>query len=93
MSINFEKMAKDIEETKTLLSMLVEQKQPSKGESKYLNIQECADFLGLAKPSVYAKVSKGTIPFHKAKGGKRVYFLQSELESWLSGDLLLDVKK
>ena len=35
------------------------------------------------RPTVYAQVSKNTIPYHKRGKGKKLYFLKSEIDAWL----------
>lgn len=50
-------------------------------EQKMMTIAEAADFLNIAIPTIYAKVSKKEIPFHKA--GKRLYFSKKELINWI----------
>jgi len=46
-----------------------------------MTIQEAAEFLNLAVPTLYTMTSKHTIPYRKR--GKRLYFRLSELEQWL----------
>ena len=51
---------------------------------QWFNIDELADYLpdNPAKATIYGWVSKKEIPYHK--GGKKLRFLQSEIDSWLS---------
>jgi excisionase family DNA binding protein len=51
-------------------------------EEKLLTIQEAAEFLTLAVPTLYGLVSKGSIPY--SKKGKRLYFQKNELVRWVS---------
>jgi excisionase family DNA binding protein len=50
---------------------------------RLLNIREAGEFLTLARPTIYALVSKGQIPFCKPKGTKRLYFNKQELSDWV----------
>jgi excisionase family DNA binding protein len=56
---------------------------PTPGNDESLmTIAEAAKFLNLAIPTVYGKVSKKEIPFHKS--GKRLYFVKKELRDHIS---------
>src|SRR5476651_2768619 len=69
-----------LEKVSHIESLLAEQKlQPAYDEP--LNIIKAAEFLDLAVPTVYSKVSRKEIPFNKQ--GKRLYFYKSELEEWI----------
>ena len=50
----------------------------------WLNIDELKEFLPdkPARATIYGWVSTRQIPFHKR--GKKLYFLKSEIDSWLS---------
>ncbi len=50
---------------------------------RWFNLQELCDYLPdkPAKPTVYAWVNQGIIPFHK--GGKKLRFLKSQIDEWL----------
>ena len=50
-------------------------------EPSIMTITEAASFLNVAIPTIYAKVSKQIIPFHKR--GKRLYFDKTELVNWI----------
>lgn len=45
-------------------------------------VPELANYLHIAIPTVYGRVSNRTIPHEKK--GKRLYFLKSEIDAWLS---------
>lgn len=47
----------------------------------YLSISEAAEFLSLAKSTLYIKVCRMEIPVHKR--GKRLYFEKGELNQWI----------
>ena len=57
---------------------------PPIDEKRSLSIQEAAEFLDLAKQTIYKLTSEGTIPFHK-QGGK-LWFFRDELLAWIHGD-------
>ncbi|MFE3866472.1 helix-turn-helix transcriptional regulator [Flavobacterium sp. LS2P90] len=50
-------------------------------EDAFLNIDEAAKLIDLAKTSVYGLVHKNKIPYHKKS--KRLYFLKSEILDWV----------
>ena len=47
----------------------------------FLDVEDAASFLGIAKATLYGKCSKLIIPHFKK--GKKLYFLQSELMEYL----------
>jgi excisionase family DNA binding protein len=50
-------------------------------ENKFMNVDETAHFLGLAKPTIYDLVFKKELPNYK--NGKRLYFLEKDLSDWI----------
>ncbi len=50
-------------------------------KDKIYGITDATTFLGIAKPTIYAKTSKGEIPHFKRAG--RLYFRESELIQWI----------
>ena len=48
----------------------------------FINLDQAAEFLKVAKQTLYTKTSAGTIPF--TKKGKRLLFKKSELAAWLN---------
>lgn len=46
-----------------------------------MTIAETANFLGIAKQTLYSYTSKRTIPHYK--NGKKLYFIHDELLAWL----------
>ena len=48
---------------------------------EFLTVQETANFLDLAVPTIYSMVSEAKIPVNKR--GKRLYFSKSELKTWI----------
>jgi len=57
----------------------------SETETNLMSITEAADFLNCSIPTIYNKVSKRKIPFHKQ--GKRLYFSKSELVKWVKHEI------
>jgi excisionase family DNA binding protein len=73
---NIEKLLLDIKHPEPrLLEDLSEQ---------VFTVDECATFLDLSKPTIYAKISKGELPTIKKQ--KRCYFLKSDLIDYLKKD-------
>lgn len=58
--------------------ILIKQEIPS---DKFLTIDEAADYLNLAKQTLYGFTSKNLIPH--IKRAKRILFLRSDLDKWL----------
>lgn len=52
-----------------------------KSVDEILWMDDAAELLNLAKPTIYGLISKRKIPSYKK--GRKVYFLRSELEAWL----------
>jgi len=48
----------------------------------FLSVEQTAEYIKLAKPTIYGLIHKKKIPFHKS--GKKVLFKKSELNDWLS---------
>ena len=51
-------------------------------EKPFLNIDEAAALLDIARQTIYQMVSKRQIPFYKRS--KRLYFKKSELIDWIT---------
>ena len=51
-------------------------------QNPFLDISEAADFLKMAKQTLYGLTSTRQIPF--IKKGKKVYFNKSEIVAWLN---------
>ncbi|MBG0781251.1 MAG: helix-turn-helix domain-containing protein [Bacteroidales bacterium] len=67
----------------TVLQLLKQQQTEPHNSGKLLTIDEAAQFLNLAKPTVYRLVHLRQIPFSKPKGSKKLYFNRPELEAWI----------
>ena len=71
-----------IKEVSELKSLFIErQETPITPPEQLLTIQEAAEFLSLAVPTIYSKVSKGELPVMKR--GKRLYFSRTELMEYV----------
>ncbi len=57
----------------------------NESEINLMSITEAANFLNCSIPTIYNKVSKRKIPFHKQ--GKRLYFSKSELIRWIKHEI------
>ncbi len=53
----------------------------NKVESDLIDIKQASKFLGLAVPTLYAKVSERLIPH--CKQGKRLFFSKEQLTTWV----------
>ena len=70
-----------LEKVETLEQLLKSQQNPALRSDKPLTISQAAEFVNLTVPTLYGFVSKRTIPFSKV--GKRLYFSEAELTSWI----------
>ena len=57
------------------------QVEPTEHSDKLLTIQQAAEFLNLAVPTLYSKVSKGELPVMKRS--KRLYFSRIQLMDYI----------
>jgi len=55
--------------------------EPSELSEQLFTIQQAADFLSLAVPTIYSMVSRGELPYMKRS--KRLYFSRLELINYL----------
>ena len=58
-----------------------QQGKTDKKENPFLDVNQAASFLNLAKQTLYGMTSRRSIPFFKK--GKKLYFRQADLENWL----------
>ncbi len=76
-----------VQEVRTMLREEVRQalrelnQQPAKNENELLNIQEVAEMLNMAVPSIYGLVHRRQIPY--IKRGKKLIFEKTQVEEWL----------
>lgn len=78
-------MAYLITKVEALEKVLLEKNEsPAIPVDKWFNIDELKEYLPdhPAKATIYGWVSKREIPYHK--GGKKLRFLQSDIDKWLS---------
>jgi excisionase family DNA binding protein len=73
-------LTKEVSELKRLLIEKQEQ-PPTDQPEQLLTIQEAAEFLSLAVPTMYGKVSKGELPVMKRS--KRLYFSRTDLMEYV----------
>ena len=59
----------------------IEAPQPTDQAEKLLSVKEAGEFLGLAVPTIYSKVSRGELPVMKQ--GNRLYFSSIELMEYI----------
>ena len=85
--ITFEQLPKAVtmltKEISALKSLLLERskQQTIEAPEQLLTVEQAAEFLSLAIPTMYSKVSKGELPVMKR--GKRLYFSSTELMTYL----------
>ncbi len=80
----FEVLNARLTNIETLLAELAADQQPRNNPkaNKLLSIDEAAEFLSLAKPTLYRLTSTRAIPFLKPAGSKKLYFKLADLEAW-----------
>ncbi|MDR3266303.1 MAG: helix-turn-helix domain-containing protein [Tannerella sp.] len=73
-----------VQELRQAVSQAVQNPATRKELDSWLNVEELQIYLPdhPAKPTIYGWVSQRIIPHHK--GGKKLRFLQSEIDNWLS---------
>lgn len=50
-------------------------------EEEFINVNQAANFLQIAKSTLYGKIFRGEIPCYKP--GQRLYFSKQELVGWI----------
>jgi excisionase family DNA binding protein len=53
-------------------------------EEEFISIQAVGKITGLARQTIYGRVSKGTIPYYKTEDGKKLRFKKSEILEWMN---------
>lgn len=82
MNNPFDDLSSQIEELKSILLEKLANPQPASNEADdLLTIEEAAEMLRLAVPTVYGLVSRRAVPYMKK--GKRLFFSKNELTQWL----------
>lgn len=82
--VTFEQLPQVVGEIRERLLRIEDHLEALLGSEKapcYLSISEAAEFLNLAKSTLYIKVCRMEIPVHKK--GKRLYFEKAELYHWI----------
>lgn len=69
-----------LENIQTVLNRLAEQPQQTKED--FLSVEQAAEFLGIAKATLYVKVSRREVP--SIRRGKRLYFSSIDLTDYLN---------
>lgn len=69
-------------EVADLKSLLQRHQNYPETSSELLTINQAAEFLSLAKPTIYGLVSRREIPFMKKS--KRLYFDRDALKKWVA---------
>lgn len=88
MDITFEQLPKAVSQLFSKLEDIEKLLQENRCETQVeadelLTIQQAANFLSLAVPTIYGLVSRSEIPV--SKKGKRLYFSKHELTGWIKG--------
>ena len=78
----FEQINKRFDAIESLLLQIVNTPTEVTPADQIFTVDEAADFLKLAKQTIYQLVSARDIPF--SKKGKRLYFQRHELEQWIA---------
>ena len=60
-----------------------QQVEPTEEKNRKHDAPGAANFLGIALPTLYTKVSKGELPVCKAPGSKRLFFFEADLINYL----------
>lgn len=87
MSSSFNDLPKKVDQVYEMLSDIMRMLQQSQPEPKtqekenFLLVQQASEYLSLTIPTVYGLIHRNEIPYYKR--GKRVYFLEKDLEAWL----------
>lgn len=86
MDYTFEQLPKAVSElfdkVNSIESLLLSDFKTDNSEQDQLfTIQQTAEFLSLAVPTIYGLVSRNEIPY--SKKGKRLYFSKQELLDWV----------
>lgn len=79
-----------------VVNQALDKKEPQpfldlKPAKEIIGIDEAIELLGIAKPTIYTKTSKGEIPHFKR--GKKLYFRRSELLAWIEAGRRKTVKE
>lgn len=53
-------------------------------KNRFLRLKELIHIVGLGKSTIYARINEGTFPAPIALGPRRVGWLESEIDQWVS---------
>jgi excisionase family DNA binding protein len=53
-------------------------------DDEFISLKDVMVITQLARQTIYGRVSKGTIPYHKAPDGKKLRFKRSEISEWMT---------
>lgn len=70
-----------IERMVTIIREYQEIKETLDNGKEIMNVQQVADYLSIAKQTVYGMTCRSKVPYYKR--GKRLYFQKSDIDEWL----------
>ena len=59
---------------------------PSVSAKKILTVDELAQYMNIARQTIYGWINQKKIPYHKHPTGRKVYFVQTEIDEWLTSN-------
>ena len=59
---------------------------PSASTKKIMTVDELSSYANLAKATIYGLTSKNQIPYHKSPKGRKLYFVKSDIDEWLTSN-------
>lgn len=59
----------------------------TKIKSGSIGISDVSDITGYTISTIYSKVHKRLIPFHKSPNGSKLIFFEDEIREWMNGNL------
>lgn len=59
---------------------------PSVSTKKIMTVDELAKYLNTARQTIYGWVHQKRIPYHKHPTGRKTYFVQAEIDEWLTSN-------
>jgi excisionase family DNA binding protein len=87
MTIDFEQIQRDVNETRSLVEALynsfTQVHSSATSVEKVLRTDQAATLLNLKKSTIYGLVYERRIPYHRVGKGGRLYFLHDELIGWI----------
>ena len=63
------------------LKALIQAKDTNTDTDNFMNVSDASSYLQLAKPTIYAMLSRGDLP--NFKRGKKVFFKKADLDTYL----------